>query len=119
RESSAGDHIRNHFPGTSFIHDLEIILNDPEVEGVFVSTNPETHAQILTSLLIAGKKIFIEKPPCSNGQELQKIIGVKPDAVVKVGLQRRYWPGNRQLLKIKEKARSYIYRFYFGPYPQG
>lgn len=119
RESSAGDHIRNHFPDTLFIHDLEIILNDAEIEGVFVSTNPEEHAQILTSLLIAGKKIFIEKPPCSNGQELQKIISIKPDAIVKVGLQRRYWPGNKKLLKIRERARSYIYKFYFGPYPQG
>ena len=119
RESSTGDSIRNHFPNTTFIHDLKIILNDSEVEGVFVSTNPEAHAQILTSLLIAGKKIFIEKPPCSNGQELQKIINTKPDAVVKVGLQRRYWPGNKQLLKISNKARSYIYKFYFGPYPQG
>ncbi len=119
RQSSAGDHVRNHFPDTTFIHDLDIILNDPEVEGVFVSTNPESHAQILTSLLIAGKKIFIEKPPCSNRLELQKIIETKPDAVVKVGLQRRYWPGNKKLLKIGGKARSYIYKFYFGPYPQG
>jgi virulence factor len=119
KESTAGDHIRNQFPGTSFIHDLEIILNDPEVEGVFVSANPEAHVQILTGLLIAGKKIFIEKPPCSNGQELQKIIGINPEAVVKVGLQRRSWPGNKQLLKIRDRARSYIYQFYFGPYPQG
>jgi virulence factor len=50
---------------------------------------------------------------------LQKIIDTKPEAVVKVGLQRRYWPGNKQLLKIRDKARSYIYKFYFGPYPQG
>ena len=119
RESSAGDHIHKHFPDTTFTHDLVIILNDPEVEGVFVSTNPETHGQILTSLLKAGKKIFIEKPPCSNGLELEQIVGTKPEAVVKVGLQRRYWPGNKQLSKIRDKARSYIYKFYFGPYPQG
>jgi len=119
RQSSAESHIRNRFPDTSFIHDLDVILKDPEIEGVFVSTNPEAHAQILTSLLIAGKKIFIEKPPCSNGPELQKIIDYKPDAFVKVGLQRRYWPGNKQLLKIRNKARSYIYKFYFGPYLQG
>jgi len=119
RESSAEAHIRNRFPDTLFINDLKVILNDPEVEGVFVSANPEAHAEILNSLLIAGKKIFVEKPPCSNGSELQKIIDTKPDAVIKVGLQRRYWPGNKQLLKSSNKSRSYIYRFYFGPYPQG
>jgi virulence factor len=119
KESTADDHIRRIFPGTTLIHDLEFILNDPEVEGVFVSTYPEAHAQILTSLLMAKKKIFIEKPPCTNGTELQKIIDTKREAVVKVGLQRRYWPGNKHLLNIRTKARSYIYKFYFGPYPQG
>jgi virulence factor len=119
RESLVEAHIRNHFPDTLFTHDLQLILNDPEIEGVFVSANPEVHAQIVTSLLTAGKKIFVEKPPCSNGPELQKIIDIKPDAVVKVGLQRRYWPGNKHLSKIRNKARSYIYKFYFGPYPQG
>jgi virulence factor len=119
RESMPGDHIRHQFSGTTFIHDLEIILNDPEVEGVFVSANPEAHAQILTRLLIAEKKIFIEKPPCSNGQELKKMTDIKPDAVVKIGLQRRHWPGNKRLHKIRDRARSYIYKFYFGSYPQG
>jgi virulence factor len=119
RKSTTGDHAHYQFPGTAFIHDLEIILKDPEIEGVFVSANPDAHTQILTSLLIAGKKIFIEKPPCSNRQELKKLTGIKPDAVVKVGLQRRYWPGNKQLLRIRDSARSYIYKFYFGPYPQG
>jgi virulence factor len=119
KKSTFGENIRIKFPGSSFITDLEIILNDPEIEGVFVSTNPEAHAQILTSLLTAGKKIFIEKPPCSNSNELKKIIDIKQDAIVKVGLQRRYWPGNKYLLKTRDKARSYIYKFYFGPYPQG
>jgi len=119
RESKPVDHIRNQFSGATFIHDLTIILNDPDVEGVFVSADPEAHAQILTRLLNAEKKIFIEKPPCSNGKELKKITEINPDAIVRVGLQRRHWPGNKQLVKIRDRARSYVYKFYFGSYPQG
>jgi virulence factor len=119
RGSVAGETNRIKFTGTSFITDLEIILNDSEIEGVFVSANPDAHTEILTSLLNAGKKIFVEKPPCSNSSELRKIIDIKQEAIVKVGFQRRYWPGNRHLMKIRGNARSYIYQFYFGPYPQG
>jgi virulence factor len=119
KKSIVGKNIHNRFPRSAFINSMDIILEDPEVEGVFVSAYPEDHAQLLGSLLQAGKKVFIEKPPCSNSAELEKIINMNPGSVVEVGLQRRYWPGNRYLLENKEKASSYIYRFYFGPYPQG
>jgi virulence factor len=119
RESSVSINISVRFPGTVFTNELELILNDPEIEGVFVSADPTAHAQILTSLLLAGKKVFIEKPPCTDIGELEKIILLSKNAVVKVGLQRRYWPGNKYILKNKERMRSYIYRFYFGPYLQG
>jgi virulence factor len=119
KESIVGKNVSARFPGTEFINSIDIILKDPEVEGVFVSANPEEHAQLLGCLLKSGKKVFIEKPPCSNSAELEKIIDIDQGSVVEVGLQRRYWPGNKYLLENKEKARSYIYRFYFGPYPQG
>jgi len=119
KESIIGENNRIGFMDSSFITDLRIILNDPDIEAVFVSANPEAHAQILTSLLLAGKKVFIEKPPCSNSKELSEIINIKKQPLVKVGFQRRYWPGNKHLIKIRNSARSYSYQFYFGPYPQG
>jgi virulence factor len=119
KDSTVMENVSVHFPGSTFINSLDIILNDPEINGVFVSANPEDHAQLLMSLLQAGKKVFIEKPPCSDSAELEKIISTNTDAVVKVGLQRRHWPGNTYLFKSKEKAKSYLYRFHFGPYPQG
>lgn len=119
KESVIPESIQSQFPGSVFIHDLGIISNDQDVEAVFVSADPGSHARILMELLKAGKKVFIEKPPCADGKELEQIIQTNAGAVVFVGLQRRFWPGNKYLHKIKEKARSYIYRFYFGSYPQG
>jgi virulence factor len=119
KHSVIPEHIRLKNTGSVFIHSMDIILNDPEVEGVFVSAHPEEHALLLNSLLGAGKKVFIEKPPCSNSRELENILAANPDPVVQVGLQRRFWPGNSYLIKNRVSPRSYIYRFCFGSYPQG
>lgn len=119
KNSSAKDNASIHFPESAFVNSLDVILNDPETVGVFVSANPEDHGQLLIRLLQAGKKVFIEKPPCSDSTELEKIIAANTDAVVKVGLQRKYWPGNKYIVKSLGNAKSYIYQFHFGPYPQG
>jgi virulence factor len=119
RESVVPENIQRKFSGTVFINELDVMLKDPEIEGVFVSAKPEAHAGILTALLGAGKKVFIEKPPCTDSFELEGLIQRAGDGVVQIGLQRRYWPGNRYLSKSRGKARSYIYQFGFGTYPQG
>ena len=119
KNTTFGNHVTERFPAATFIHDIEIILHDAEIDGVFVSVYPELHGELLSLLLQSGKKVFIEKPPCANSEELEKIIAGSPNAVCKVGLQRRYWPGNIYLRRPTRKARSYIYQFYFGPYPKG
>src|ERR1700688_2553820 len=55
KETTVEENVSTKFPGTTFITSLEIIIKDPEVEGVFVSANPEAHAHLLTSLLQGGK----------------------------------------------------------------
>ncbi|GAC1429084.1 MAG: Gfo/Idh/MocA family oxidoreductase [Chitinophagaceae bacterium] len=107
------------FPGCIFTNDMQAILNDTEIEGVFVSASPEAHYGLLYVLLKAGKKVFIEKPPCHSLTELNTLVSINKHSVCKAGLQRRYWPGNQYLLQPTTKIRSYIYQFYFGPYPQG
>jgi virulence factor len=119
KRSSPSERLAASFPGCSFIHSIDSVLNDPEVEGVFVCTKPDVQAGLLRQLLEKGKNVFVEKPPCSNLAELKSLIAIDARAVCKVGLQRRYWPGNRTLAERIRSARSYIYQFYFGPYLQG
>jgi virulence factor len=107
------------FPGCVFTKDISVILNDAEIEAVFVCAAPDSHYNLLDLLLNSGKKVFVEKPPCSSLKELNSLIAIHKNSVCKTGLQRRYWPGNKHLIKQSKKARSYIYQFYFGPYPQG
>jgi virulence factor len=107
------------FPGCVFTHDLKDILQDKEVAGVFVCTDPDAHYSLLQTLLGANKNVFIEKPPCRDLPQLRQLLSLYPEGICKVGLQRRYWPGNRSIQKKCHQATSYIYQFQTGPYPQG
>jgi virulence factor len=107
------------FPGCSFTHDLDDIITDDTIAGVFVCTSPEAHYGILSRLLRSGKPVFIEKPPCQTRAELRELQQIKPAAICKIGLQRRHWPGNRPIQKKCRNAENYLYRFQTGPLAQG
>ncbi len=107
------------FPGCNFTHDLNDIITDNSVAGVFVCAAPDVHYDILTRLLRAGKSVFAEKPPCRTLTELHDLQLINPSAICKIGLQRRHWPGNKHILKKCRGAANYIYQFQTGPYPQG
>jgi predicted dehydrogenase len=59
------------------------LLNDPEVDAVFILTNMETHCEYTLRAAAAGKHILVEKPAASNIAELQKM----QEAVEKAGVQ--------------------------------
>lgn len=107
------------FPGCTFTHDLQDIVKDPEVAGVFVCAAPTVHYSILSQLLQSGKAVFIEKPPCQTLEQLRQLHRINTSAICKVGLQRRYWPGNTSILKKSRNATSYIYQFQTGPLAEG
>jgi len=107
------------FPGCSFIHELQPILDDDTIAGVFVCTTPEVHYDILTRLLIAGKPVFIEKPPCQTLDQLNQLLTIAPAPICTVGLQRRHWPGNKAIWKKCRQATSYCYQFQTGPLAEG
>ena len=107
------------FPGCRFTHDLNDIINDGSVAGVFLCASPEAHFDILSRLLRAGKPVLAEKPPCQTLTQLHELHNINPAAICKIGLQRSHWPGNKPIVKKCRTATSYLYQFQTGPYPQG
>jgi virulence factor len=65
------------FPGVTGTTDLDAVLADPEVKGVFVAASPEAHFSISQKVLQSGKSLFVEKPPVRNSRELEVLIGMK------------------------------------------
>lgn len=101
--------------GTS---DFSKVLADKEVEGVIICTAPSAHYTLVKQALQAGKKVFVEKPPCLSIQELDDLISLGDSEVV-VGVQKRY---SKVYQALKEKAKSvtsYNYRYVTGAYPEG
>lgn len=78
------------------------IINDPDINTVFIATRHDTHAEYALDALKAGKHVFVEKPPCLTEDELRAIIQViasstphtleSSNPILMVGYNRRFAP---------------------------
>jgi len=53
--------------------DYRRILEDPDINTLFIATRHDTHARFVCEALQAGKHVFVEKPLCLNLNELVEI----------------------------------------------
>ena len=116
--------IEKKYPGITALTDISVMLDDPEIAGVFVSTGPASHFELSSRVIASGKSLFVEKPPCRTLAELEKIAAMTREAgspAVVAGLQKRYSPCAEILGKKlgKNKAVSYTFSYKTGLYPEG
>jgi predicted dehydrogenase/threonine dehydrogenase-like Zn-dependent dehydrogenase len=105
--------------------DTNNILNDPEINTVFITTQHNSHADFVIRALKAGKHVFVEKPLCLSLEELQAIVNTytsfrtrKQAPVIMVGFNRRFSPHvqkTRELLKSTTGPKSMIMTVNAGP----
>lgn len=100
---------------------LDMVLNDNEVMGIFVCTDPQNHYEICTRVISSGKYLFVEKPPCRTLQELEILIESDVQQKVMVGMQKRYSPLIETLKErlTKTDIISYSLAYHTGSYPEG
>lgn len=76
--------------------DYKLILQDPEVSLVIITTRHNMHAKMVLETLQAGKSVFVEKPLCLNIDELNEIVDAYKSApqgtTLTVGFNRRFSP---------------------------
>jgi len=78
------------------------ILDDPEVNAVFIVVGHHLHASFVCEALGAGKHVFVEKPLALNEIQLQQIqssIVNNQSKILMVGFNRRFSPHTE---KVKE-----------------
>jgi len=77
------------------------LINDNEVDAVYIATPPGSHARYAIETLRAGKPVYIEKPMALNYEECELIneAAAKYGKPVFVAYYRRALPG---FLKVKE-----------------
>lgn len=77
------------------------IINNPEIDFVFIASRHDTHAKYLIECLKSQKPVFVEKPLCITLDELEEIENVYNSYPVPlmVGFNRRF---SQPFQKIKE-----------------
>lgn len=87
------------------VSDYMDILNDKEIDTIFVCSPTDTHVPIIKVAAQNGKHIFCEKPISFNIHETEKVLEVVKKAGVKfqVGFNRRF---DRNFLKIHETVKN-------------
>ena len=77
------------------------LINDPDVNAVYVATPPNTHAEYAIKVMRAGKPVYVEKPMAMNEAECLEMIKVSRETgqPLFVAYYRRALP---YFIKIKE-----------------
>ena len=98
--SLAEDYARRHNV-PKFYSKASDLINDNEVDAVYVATPPGSHAQYAIETIKAGKPVYIEKPMAVSYEECMTIndAAEKYKVPVFVAYYRRGLPG---FLKVKE-----------------
>ena len=92
-------------PGVRVLEAPEAILEDPEIDAVMIATPAQTHFELASLCLAAGKDVFVEKPltfELSAAAELATQ-AERAGRILMVGHLLEYHPA---ILKIEELLRS-------------
>lgn len=69
-------------PGATATHELNVVVNDPEIAAVIVCTETNKHAEVVLPLAAAKKHLFVEKPLGFAGKDAYEMA----DAIEKAGV---------------------------------
>jgi predicted dehydrogenase len=81
------------------------LINDPDVNAIYIATPPSSHATYAIMAMKAGKPVYVEKPLASSYEDCARINRVSQETGVPcfVAYYRRYLP---YFLKVKELINS-------------
>jgi len=98
-EAKAKDFAQRHGVQKYYANALELI-NDPEIDAVYVATPPNTHKEYAIMVMKAGKPVYVEKPMAMNYSECTEMNKVSEETNQKlfVAFYRRGLP---YFLKVK------------------
>lgn len=100
RGELAKDYAQRHHVA-AWYDDADALINDPNVNAIYIATPPGSHKEYTIKAAKAGKAVYVEKPMAINWAECQEMIEACKAAGVPlyVAYYRRAQP---RFLKIKE-----------------
>ena len=81
------------------ITDYQLMLDDPDLDAILITTRHNAHAAQTIAALEAGKHVFVEKPLALTHEELDavEVAYQKSDKTLTVGFNRRFSPFSQDL----------------------
>ncbi len=81
--------------------DADRLINDPEVDAIYVATPPSTHARYAVQAMKAGKPVYVEKPMAASYAECEEMnrVSLETGVPLLTAYYRRSLP---YFLKVKE-----------------
>jgi len=104
----AKDYAHRHKVG-KFYTDAEALINDPEVNAIYIATPPDSHEDYALKAMEAGKPVYIEKPVALDTDACKNMIDASAHFKVPVSVAHY-----RRYLGIFERIKSIIDQKKFG-----
>lgn len=110
RSGYKATHIAKQYGAKYSTTNYQDVLNDENVDLVFICTRHDSHADLVLEALQAGKHVFVEKPLATNLEELEKIEAFyngtnKTKPILMVGFNRRF---SKYAVEIKKHTSKRI-----------
>ena len=96
---------RHHVP--RWYDDADELINDPEVDAVYVATPPDSHREYVVRVARAGKPVYVEKPMARTALECEEMISACDEAGVGlfVAYYRRAMPRFATVKELLDSGR--------------
>lgn len=100
-ERKARSYAERHHVSKWYTNAMELI-EDPDVNAIYVATPPSSHATFAIMAMRAGKPVYVEKPLASNYDDCVRVNRISEQTGVPcfVAYYRRYLPYFRRVKKI-------------------
>jgi len=92
--SNSSRNIADKYNFSSSLSSGEEVINNPNIDTVFIATRHNLHADYVIKSLESNKNVFTEKPLCMNEKELEKIRSIyySKNVHLMIGFNRRFAP---------------------------
>src|SRR5690606_19456944 len=67
------DYASRHKVGTWYT-DAQALIDDPDINAIYIATPPDSHAEYAIRALKAGKYVYVEKPMVLTSKEAERVV---------------------------------------------
>lgn len=84
----------------------DTLLNDPDIDAIYVATPPNSHKDYAVAALTAGKSVYVEKPVALNAAECEAMMAAESTSSGKLvaAHYRRFLPSFMKLKSLLDEG---------------